>query len=160
MESTVKPNYQIKWAELLHNAIPSGNMPFSICDSRISSIECNNHQVRFIFSNGYYVKQQQTISKSTTGEIEFSNIATDEIHCYRLHREYGNKGAIIHGEPLSIEELSKLINGNHLIELFTELYDVHCVHWRGVLLPYSESTLSDHIIIEINSPFTFKCFWE
>jgi len=135
-----------------------GEKKISICDAIIDKIIYNEVCVKFVFSDGFYIVGED--EKCTEAYIEIKNCLPDDFSCYSIKRTSTKDGAKVTGTPIALETLSSLLELNKCrIELFLELYDVNYLHWRGVLLPYKEDDLSDHIVIEICGTYPVTYSW-
>lgn len=144
-----------------YNKFPHTPKRFCICDAKIDLIACQEKTVRFVFSKGFHLVSCDNIQLASTGSIEISNCAANDFSCHVVHRETTPFGAKLFSEPIPLHELARIVNeSGRQIEIFLELYDFNCLHWRGVLLPYNMQGLSDHVVIEICGCFPMTYFWE
>lgn len=133
----------------------------SICDACIGSIQHLENAIRFIFPEGFFIVSDDEVIKSSFGYIELSDCTANDVFCYFFRRSPSPQGAILQGDPLSTVELAELLERkDHILEIFMELYDFNCLHWRGVLLPCTTEGLSDHVTIEAYGEFLVTYFWE
>lgn len=140
---------------------PYVSKKISICDARIDDIQCSDNVVRFVFSEGFYVVSGGTIGKSVRGCVELSDCGAEEFTCYIIRRESTPRGAKLYGEEISLSDLANMLAvEKRKIEVFLELYDYEYLYWRGVLLPYNNEGLSDHIILETSGRFPVTYYWE
>ena len=154
-------NFKEGIMERTYKKFPLFPKEVSICDSRINSIICSDNAIRFVFPKGFTIISDGKSEKSSTGSIELLECDADEFICHIFKREASPFGARLYGEPVSLRELSELLNdeGNE-IEVFLELYDFNYLYWRGVLLPYKEHGLSDNVVIEFNGQIQANYLWK
>lgn len=144
-----------------YDNFPYSPKRFSICDAQIDEIICTDNTIRFVFTKGFSVIVNDNAELTSTGYVELSDCSADEINCHVIRREPTPVGARLYGEPISLTELSNILNlEGRKIEIYLELYDFNYLYWRGVLLPYKTDSLSDNIVIETSGCFPLSYFWE
>ena len=147
--------------EYVYKNLPYIPKKVSICDAQIDTIICSDNSVRFVFTKGFSVIFDGKSEKCSYGYIELSDCEADEFECYIIHRDPSPVGAQINGEPISLAELSNMLEQeDSKVEIFLELYDFNFLYWRGVLLPHKAQGLSDHVIIEASGRFAMTYWWE
>ena len=129
----------------------------SICDALIYKVSCEDEKVSFFFRNGFCIDEEKHWINADQGCLEFLCCNADEFSCHVIKRTPSKEGDLLQGKPISLCELGNLLdNENRQIEIFLELYDVNNMYWRGVLLPYNPTGLSDRIDIELSGQFAMR----
>lgn len=146
----------------IYNNFPShSEKRFSICDTIIDKITCINDTVRFSFSNGFYLLENGQVTISKAGIVELQHCDSQEFSCQIFKREVSPHGAVLFGQPISLDDLGTLLEREaKKIEIHLELYDFNYMYWRGTLLPYKEEGLSDWVVIETCGCFPMIFLWE
>jgi len=140
---------------------PEVHKNFCLCDTEIDRIVCNDESVRFVFSNGLSIIENEQMKLTRFGYVEFCHGSQAEFNCHIIKREASPKGSVLYGYSLSLAELADMLeNAGHRIELFQEFYNYNSMLWEGVLLPYNADGLSDYVVIETSNCYPMICFWD
>lgn len=129
----------------------------SICDAQIYKVRCEDEKVSFFFRNCFFIDEETHWMKADQGCLEFLCCNANEFSCHIIKRTPSKEGDVLHGEPISLVDLGNLLdNENRNIEIFLEMYDFYNMYWRGALLPYNCTGLSDRIDIELSGQFAMR----
>ena len=136
----------------------------SLCDRRITSIECHESSVIFHFADGFTVVDNDKVTTSKIGKVELVGCSSDDFSCYIIKRKTSRAGTLSRGKPISLEKLGQILSQKEKsIEIYLELYDMCFFHWRGEYAPYQKKRFrhrSDCIVIEAMDFFPMTYNWE
>lgn len=133
---------------------------YSICDARIDEIIITDGTVRFVFSHGFYVIQNESVIKAEYGYIELADCEPEDFFCKRIKRMKTRMGPVEIALPVSLEALSKMLKkGDKSIEVTLELYDFNYLYWRGALVPHKKGSLSFHFEIETGEMYPMTVYY-
>lgn len=132
---------------------------FSIYDMCVDRIACGEDTVEFCFPDGFYLIENGQLVRTGRSSITL-HCNEDEFFCHVIHRTATPAGVEYHGIPLSLTELSHLLEAGRKIELYQELFGYECLYWRGALLPYNQEGLTDQVEMELCGNFAMTYTWE
>lgn len=122
----------------------------SLHDCRITRIGCEPDAVVFYFQEGFTLIDGSSAKETSAGQIRLHHCTIQDIECKLIKCKATKRGCKFSGREISIDALNKLLDKNHAIEIFLELYDVSFLYWRCEL--YSPKRggrgLFPHIVIE------------
>lgn len=146
--------------EILNNDSLCANCKFNLCDCLIERISVMPDSVVFHFCEGFSVVEGMCVRHVHSGQVQMLGVKPDEISCWIIKRTATKRGAKLCGKPISIEELSQLMERKKLqIELFAEMYEAYRLHWRGTFHPSGHRKLSTHVVIETISEIKLEYIW-
>lgn len=133
---------------------------YSICDARIDEILITDCAVRFVFSQGFYVIQNEEITKVGYGYLELTDCEPEDFFCKNIKRMKTRRGPVEIALPISLEALSKMLGkGDKSIEITLELYDFNYLYWRGTLFPHKKGCVSNHFEIETGETYPMTVYY-
>ena len=135
----------------------------SLHDKRITRIECDNQSVVFHFDEGFDLVDNDAVVRLNHGRVKLIGCKLEEISCHIIKRRFTDKGEVLHGKPMSIKALNRLLmcEGKY-VEVFGELYNYNLIHWRCELCSYSQKEnmhISPYVIIETDF-FPIEYSWD